>query len=124
MSISPERMKSAYDATLKFYEDVQDLVGSVLSKEQEEIVNRINKTDAKLKKYWENDFEKIRKEDLARHCFDLFECLNMMRVSILKAVDVENSIRTHLEESKALTQEEMLVMYHAYHDVSYDKKMN
>ncbi len=124
MSISPERMKIAYDATMKFYEDVQALVGSVLSQEQNELVNKINKIDARLKRYWESDFEKIKKEELARYCFELFKCLNMMRVSILKAVDVENSIRTHLEESKVLTQEEMLVMYHAYHDVNYDKKMN
>ena len=79
----------------KFYCDVQSLVDSVLSKEQEELVKKIIKTDLILKKHWENDFEKIRKETLAQHCFDLFECLEMMLVNIDKAAEVQKHLKSH-----------------------------
>jgi hypothetical protein len=79
----------------KFYADVESLIESVLSKEQEELVKKIVKTDLILKKHWENDFEKIRKETLAQHCFDLFECLEMMLVNIDKAAEVQKHLKSH-----------------------------
>jgi len=72
---------------------VEALVASVLSKEQEEAVERITKTNDRLKTFWNNNFEKIRKEALAEHCFELFECLEMMLVSIDKAAEVQKLIK-------------------------------
>ncbi len=79
----------------KFYTDVQALIDSVLSKEQEELVKRITATNKKLKIHWESNFEKIRKEALTEHCFDLFECLEMMLVNIDKAAEVQKHLKSH-----------------------------
>ena len=86
-----QKIKSAEKCTEKFFEDARSLMASILSKEQETLVKKIIKTDEILKKHWENDFEKIRKETLAQHCFDLFQCLEMMLVNIDKAEALRKS---------------------------------
>jgi|SRR5579872_376773 len=124
MSISEEKLKTAYSSVMKFYDDVQKLTDSVLSKEQEEAVKRINTIDAKLKKHWENNFEKVTKEILFQYCSELFECLNMMRVSILLAAEVENSIRNHIMDCAKMNREEFLTIYDSYGGDSIGRKSN
>jgi len=84
------------DARSKFYESVVDLLEFTLSKEQEESVLSLKKTHEKLKKHWSGDFEKIKKTDLAEHCFNLFESVDSVKINLIKAKEVQKNMKDYL----------------------------
>jgi oligoribonuclease NrnB/cAMP/cGMP phosphodiesterase (DHH superfamily) len=97
-----EKIELAQNCTTKFFDDACALMNAVLSSEQEEAVKRITKTNDRLKIFWENNFEKIRKEALAEHCFELFECLEMMLVNIDKASELRKSYEAFMAAGNEL----------------------